>query len=313
MADIAELQRRLNNLRAIEHLVRSMRAMAAIRWRRARHRLRSAQSYAAEVQRLLNTAVQYPSPLVSPGGMPPHPSAAQEVTGLIVITSDRGLCGAFNLSLVGFASDFIARERERGRQVKIIALGRYGENFFRKSSYEVIYAHPLPLTHAISFLETREISERIEELYQQGEFDQLYLIYNAFVAFGRYRRVEIRLLPPELAIPPRAEEGPELPLLGSDVVELQRYLLSEHLAVQVHLALVESMVSEQGARLQTMEAALNNIRDRIEALRLEYNMARQESITQEVLEIAAGAEAQARGYANRAFPPITFKTSLAKC
>jgi len=306
MADIAELQRRLNNLRAIEHLVRSMRAMAAIRWRRARHRLRSAQSYAAEVERLLSIAIQYPSPLVSPGEMPPRPPEAQEVTGLIVITSDRGLCGAFNLSLVGFATDFIEREREMGRQVKIIALGRYGEKFFRKSAHEIIYAHPLPLTHAISFLETREISERIEDLYQQGQFDQLYLIYNAFVAFGRYRRVEIRLLPPELTIPPRAvepaERGPELPLLGSDIVELQRYLLSEHLAVQVHLALVESMVSEQGARLQTMEAALNNIQDRIEALRLEYNVARQESITQEVLEIATGAEAQ--GYPNRAFTSL---------
>ena len=290
MADIAELQSRLNNLRAIEHLVRSMRAMAAIRWRRARHRLKSAQSYAAEVQRLLNIAVQYPSPLVSPGGMPPHTLEAQKVTALIVITSDRGLCGAFNFSLVGFATDFIEREREMGRQVKIIALGRYGEKFFRKSAYEVIYAHPLPLTQAISFLETREISEKVEELYQQGEFDQLYLIYNAFVAFGRYRRVEIRLLPPELTVPPRAAEKPEY-LIGGDIAELQRYLLSEHLAMQVHLALVESMVSEQGARLQTMEAALNNIQDRIERLTLEYNVARQENITREVLEIAAGAEA----------------------
>jgi len=289
MADIAEIQSRLNNLRAIEHLIRSMRAMAAIRWRRARHRLEEAQSYAVEVQRLLNIAVQYPSPLISPGRALPRPLQAQDVTALIVITSDKGLCGAFNFSLVGFATDIIEREREMGRQIKIIALGRYGENFFRKSAYEVIYARPLPLTQALSFLRTWEISEAIEDLYQRGEFDQLYLIYNAFVAFGRYRRVEIRLLPPELTIPAPAEQEREH-LVGSDIAELQRYLLSEHLAVQVHLALVESMVSEQGARLQTMEAALNNIQDRIEALTLEQNMARQEGITQEVLEIAAGAE-----------------------
>ena len=291
MAQITEIEARLKNLRGIEHLIRSMRAMAAIRWRRARHRLGQAQTYAAEVERLLNIAVQYPSPLVAPSArVTPSPATI----GLIVITSDRGLCGAFNLSLAGFANDFIAREQELGHQVKIIALGRYGERFFDRSPHEVIYAHPLSLIHAISFTETREIYERIEDLYQGGEFDQLYLIYNSFVSFGRYQRVEIRLLPPHLTIPPQAEVKREH-IIGSDTAELQRYLLAEYLAVQIHLALVESMVSEQSARLQTMEAALNNIQDRIDGLELEHNMARQESITQEVLEISAGAEALGSG------------------
>jgi len=291
MVQIAEIEARLKNLRGIEHLIRSTRAMAAIRWRRARHRLGQAQTYAAEVERLLNIAVQYPSTLVVPSArVTPSPG----MIGLIVITSDRGLCGAFNLSLVGFANDFIDREQELGHRVKIIALGRYGERFFNRSSDEVIYTHPLPLIRAISFTETREIYERIEELYQEGEFDQLYLIYNSFVSFGRYQRVEIRVLPPHLTIPPGAEVKREH-IIGSDTAELQRYLLAEYLAVQIHLALVESMVSEQGARLQTMEAALNNIQDRIDGLVLEHNMARQESITQEVLEISAGAEALGLG------------------
>jgi len=259
MAQIAEIEARLKNLRGIEHLIRSMRAMAAIRWRRARHRLGQAQSYAAEVERLLSVAIQYPSRLIMPSARVSPPPGT---IGLIVITSDRGLCGAFNLSLAGFAADFIAREQARGRQVKVIALGRYGERFFTRSSHEVIYAHPLPLIHAISFTETRVIYERIEDLYQEGAFDRLDLIYNSFVSFGHYRRVEIRLLPPELAMPPRAEAKGEH-IIGSDTAELQRYLLAEYLAVQVHLGLVESMVSEQSARLQTMETALNNIQDRI--------------------------------------------------
>jgi len=292
MVQIVEIEARLKNLRGIEHLIRSMRAMAAIRWRRARHRLGQAQAYAAEVERLLNIAIQYPSPLVVPSARPdlegvsPSPGAM----GLIIITSDRGLCGAFNLSLAGFANDFIAREQELGHRVKIIALGRYGERFFNRSPHEVIYAHPLSLIQAISFTETREMYERIEDLYQGGEFDQLTLIYNSFVSFGRYQRVEIKLLPPHLTIPPRAVVKREH-IIGRDTAELQRYLLAEYLAVQIHLALVESMVSEQGARLQTMEAALNTIQDRIAGLTLERNMARQESITQEVLEISAGAEA----------------------
>lgn len=287
MQQIAEIVARLKSLRGIEHLVRSMRAMAAIRWRRARHRLGQAQTYAAHVEKLLNTTIQYPSRLVLPSvRVGPSPGAV----GLVVITSDRGLCGAFNLSVVGFASDFIARQQELDHRVKIIALGRYGEIYFDRPPYEVIYAHPLPLIRALSFTETREIYERIEDLYQEGEFDQLYLIYNSFVSFARYQRVEIRLLPPRLTIRPRGRVKVEH-IIASDLAELQRYLLAEYLAVQVHLALVESMVSEQGARLQTMESALTNIQDRIDGMVLEHNIARQEGITQEVLEISAGAEA----------------------
>jgi F-type H+-transporting ATPase subunit gamma len=287
MAEITEIEARLNNLRAIEHLIRSMRAMAAIRWRRARHRLGQAQTYAAEVQRQLNVAIQYPSRLVMPAA---RVSPLPGTTGLIIITSDRGLCGAFNLSLVGFANDVIAREQALGHQVRIIALGRYGQRYFRRSPHQVIYTHPLPLIHAISFTETRETYERVEDLYQEGAFEQLHLIYNSFVSFGRYRRVEVRLLPPELTVPPRTEVKREH-IVGSDTAELQRYLLAEYLAVQVHLGLVESMVSEQSARLQTMDTAMNNTQDRIDRLELEHNTARQESITQEVLEISAGTEA----------------------
>jgi len=291
MPQIGEIEARLKNLRSIEHLVRSMKAMAAIRWRRARHRLGQAQTYAAEVERQLNIAIQYPSSLVVPSARVGPSSGA---VGLVVITSDRGLCGAFNLSLVGFVSDFIARQQDLDHRVKIIALGGYGERFFDRTRHEVIYAHPLPLIRALSFMETKEIYERIQDLYQEGEFDQLYLIYNSFVSFGRYQRVEIRLLPPHLTIRPQAEVA-VAHIIGSNPAELQRYLLAEYLAVQVHLALVESMVSEQAARLQTMESALTNMQDRIDGLVLEHNIARQESITQEVLEVSAGAEALGLG------------------
>jgi F-type H+-transporting ATPase subunit gamma len=200
------------------------------------------------------------------------------------------LCGGFNLSLVGFANDFARQEEELGHQVKIVALGRYGERFFGRTPREVIYAHRLPLIHAISFTGTREIYERIEDLYQVGEFDRLHLIHNSFVSFGRYHPTEIRLLPPHLTIPQRGEAKKEH-IIGSDTAQLQRYLLAEYVAVQIHLGLVDSMLSEQAARLQTMESALTNIQDRIDGLVLEHNIARQEGITQEVLEISAGAQA----------------------
>jgi F-type H+-transporting ATPase subunit gamma len=301
MAQVAhEIQRRLQGLEDIRHLLRSIRAMSAIRWRRARMRLRSAQQYAATVDRQLALATTFPTALTRGarhafGG---HVSDAQESVGLIALTADQGLCGTFNVGLVAHALDFIEQEREKGRGVKVIALGGYGERCFCQADCKLLYTQHFPLTHAVSFVEARDIVARVKRLYEAKAFNTLYLIYNQFISFGRYQRVEVRLLPPDLAAVWRSaresSQGgrigvPEDLILGTPPQDLQDFLLWEHLAVQVYLALIESMVSEQGARLQTMDAAITNLDERVGKLQLQYHTIRQESITQEVLEVQSNA------------------------
>ena len=303
MAQVAtEIQKRLQSLEDIRHLLRSIRAMAAIRWRRARARLRSAQQYASAVDRQLALAVTFPTALTRGarhlGG---DVSDASNSVGLIALTSDRGLCGTFNVGLVAHALDFIAREQERGRKIKVIALGEYGERFLRRADCELIYTQHFPLTHAVSFVEARDIVAKVKHLYEAQAFNTLYLTYNQFVSFGRYQRVEVRLLPPDLhAVWCAVRESPEgdctiVPedlILGTSPQHLQEFLLWEHLAVQVYLALIESMVSEQGARLQTMDAAITNLNERVEQLQLEYHAIRQENITREVLEVQSNTRSK---------------------
>ena len=290
-----EIQRRLRSLEDIRHLLRSVRAMSAIRWRRARARLQSAQQYAGAVDQQLALATTFSTALTrgarqsSLGSRP----GDRGNTGLVALTSDRGLCGTFNVGLVAHALDFIERERERGK-IKVISLGRYGERFFRHADCELLYTQHFPLTHAVSFVEARDIVAKIKTFYEAKAFNTLYLIYNQFISFGRYQRVEVRLLPPDLnAIWCQVQESreddcmtvPEDLILGTPSQPLQEFLLWEHLAVQVYLALVESMVSEQGARLQTMDAAITNLDERVGELQRQYHAIRQESITQEVLEV----------------------------
>jgi F-type H+-transporting ATPase subunit gamma len=324
MAYVAsEIQHRLQGLEDIRHLLRSIRAMSAIRWRRARVRLRSAQQYASAVDRQLALATTFPTaltrgthhplvggvpeahgPAASPGLSLPLSLAkgiAEGSVGLIALTSDRGLCGTFNVGLVAHALDFIEREREGGREIKVIALGEYGERFFRRAGCELLYTQHFPLTHAVSFVEARDIVAKVKRFYEAKAFNTLYLIYNQFVSFGRYQRVEVRLLPPDLAAVWRSvwesSQGGQLLvaedlILGTPPQDLQDFLLWEHLAVQVYLALIESMVSEQGARLQTMDAAITNLDERVEQLRLQYHSIRQESITREVLEVQSNARSR---------------------
>ncbi len=286
MQDLGMIREQLGNLNTIEHLIRSMRAMSAIRWRKAKTRLYAAQRYAQRVQRQLSLVANYPTPLVqgrSEGG------AAPSHTALTVIGSDHGLCGPFNTVLFHTADVYIHRWRREGREVDVIALGEYARRYYcdKPEMCTLLWAHRFPLTHVVSFLESREIWGRIGALYEQANIDELYLIYNYFISFGSYRQRLVRLLPPELT---PLDLGPDgLPALGSDASELQRLLLVEHLALQLYLGLVESMVSEQGARLQAMDAAKTNIDDRTAELQRTYNIARQEKITQEMLEIVSGA------------------------
>ena len=311
MAQVAiEIRQRLQSLEDIRHLLRSIRAMSALRWRRARMRLRSAQQYAITVDRQLALVTTFPTALtrgalhVAAGRVPD----AQKSVGLVALTADQGLCGTFNVGLVAHALDFIERERERGNRVKVIALGGFGERFFRHAECELLYTQHFPLTHAVSFVEARDIVAKIKQLYEARAFNTLYMIYNQFISFGRYQRVELRLLPPDLAAVWRSVREspgggqiavPEDLILGTPPQDLQEFLLWEHLAVQVYLALIESMVSEQGTRLQTMDAAIANLDERVGGLKLKYHAIRQESITQEVLEVQSNARnKRAYGLAN---------------
>ncbi len=289
MQTLTEIETRLEGMEDIRHLLRSVRAMSAIRWRRARSHLRAAQTYANAVDEQLGlilalelgaNAWRYQkatAPGSSPGG---------GAIGLITLTSDRGLCGTFNSGLVSQALDLTRRWRRQGRQVKIISLGGYGERLFREAGCDILHTEHFPLSQAVSFVAARDVITRIKAFYESGAIGELYLLHNEFVSFGSYEGVVMRLLPPDLTqITSQSRPIPEGLILGSKRQALQQFLMWEHLATRLYLALIESMVSEHGARLQTMDAAISNLDERVAALELRYHAIRQEHITAEVLEV----------------------------
>jgi len=288
MESSREIKERLENLDLIDHVVRSMRAMSAIRWRRANSSLQAVQRYAAQVQAQLSLAVSLPTPLVRDPSR--WSTGSLDRVGLIVISSDHGLCGPFNTVLFHTADVYIRRWRKANKAVSVITLGEYGRRYYcnKTDLCYLLWSHRFPLTHAVSFIETREIWQKVETLYQQEDLDELYVVYNHFISFGRYEQRLVRLLPPELT--PVEMQPDTVPLIGSDPAEMQEFLLFEHLALQLYLGLVESMVSEHSARLQAMDAAKTNIDERSGELERAFHIVRQQGITEEMLEIASGAQ-----------------------
>ena len=285
MQSIKEIETRLNGLEDIKHLLRSVRAMSAIRWRRAKKHLEIAQTYASYVDSQLGTVFARTGPGLPANFTPPNRDGKINV-GLITLTSDRGLCGNFNTGLISKAIFVTEILNRKDKQVKIISLGGFGERLFRSAGYEIFYSEQIPTSQAVSFINIRKVITHLQAYYESGAIDELNILYNQFNYFGSYTPKSIQILPPQLSdLAREANESEKDLMINSDPMELKSYLLWEHLAAQLYLAYIESTVSEHSARLQTMDAAISNLDERMGELEIQYHTIRQEKITQDVLEV----------------------------
>jgi F-type H+-transporting ATPase subunit gamma len=287
MQSVNEIENRLQGMEDIKHLLRSVRAMSAIRWRRAKQHLEIAQTYANLVDTQLGMV------FAKTGSAVPEsiahqalPSSKKRTVGLITLTSDRGLCGNFNTGLVSkafFVEDIL---QKKNKEVKIISLGGYGERMFRDAGYEIFYSEKIPRATAVSFINIRKAFAHIRDLYESKAIDELNILYNRFNYFGSYTPKSVQILPPqfsEIAQDPR--NLPEDLIINSNPEELKTFLIWEHLAARLYLAFIESTISEHSARLQTMDSAISNLEEKVAELEIQYHTIRQEKITQDVLEI----------------------------
>lgn len=287
MESINDIQNRLQGLQDIKHLLRSVRAMSAIRWRRSKNHLAVAQDYARSIDSQLATALaRLGSDL--PAGLSPHPKGKNERVnvGLISLTSDRGLCGNFNTGLIAKAIHVTEILDRKNKDVKIISLGGYGERLFKSAGYEIFHSEKITSSQAVSFINIRKAIVHIQAFYEAGAIDELNILYNKFNYFGSYTPKSIQILPPQVSeldanVAPSAEDM----IIAGDPQELKEFLLWEHLAAQLYLAFIESTVSEHSARLQTMDSAISNIDERVGELEIQFHTIRQEKITQGVLEV----------------------------
>ncbi len=287
MESIKDIQTRLQGMEDIKHLLRSIRAMSAIRWRRAKKHLEIAQSYTRNIDAQLGTV------FAKTGATLPEKIAherfenkGKKIVGLITLTSDRGLCGNFNTGLIGKAIQVTEILDRKNKSVKIISLGGYGERLFENAGYEIFFSERIPTAQVVSFVNIRKAIAHIRAFYETGTIDELNILFNRFNYFGSYTPKSVQILPPKLSeIKPSSITVPEDLTVYSNAEELKTFLLWEHLAARLYLAFIESTISEHSARLQTMDSAISNLDQRMSDLEIKYHTIRQEKITQDVLEV----------------------------
>jgi len=283
MLGMREIRRRIRSVNSIQQITRAMEMVAVSRLKRAEERLRSARPYAEKIQELMESLA--PSlPQIE------HPLVAKrdpQRIAVVLITSDKGLCGAFNANIIHYANRFI--EENSGKEIKLFLIGKKGYDFFSRRPYSIEYYLP-QVSRDISPEEVKEISNSFVRGFEKGLYDEVYLFYTQFRTAMNTLPTQRRLLPIES---PGAEsqQGAAEPIFEPSPEEIMNELLPRYIEAQVYKGLVESSASEHGSRMVSMKNATDNAEEMIKTLTLSYNKARQASITKEIIEVTTASEA----------------------
>lgn len=269
-----------------------MKMVAASKLRRAQDQAEAARPYALAMARMLQSLS---SNLVLDGTASPliAGTGKQDTVLLLVITSDRGLCGAFNGSVVREARRQIKTLQAEGKQVRLFCAGRKGRDLLRRDYASLIIGTVDEVSKKkIDFADAEVIAQRLTVLLTEGKYDVCCMVYNRFKSVISQIVTVQQIVPVE---PPKGETKLDavepLIIFEPGEEEILEQLLPQNLAVQVYGALLESLAGEMGARMSAMDNATRNAGDMINRLTLQYNRSRQAYITKELIEIISGAEA----------------------
>ena len=296
MPSLKDLRMRIDSVKSTQKITSAMKMVAAAKLRRAQEQAEAARPYAERMERMLGSLA---GSMASAEGAPKllAGTGKQDVHLIVMMTSDRGLCGAFNSSIVRDTRRMVEELQADGKEVKILCVGRKGWAQVRRE-YEPLIVdliEGIGRPH-LSFDDAQGISNRILEMFEAGEFDVCTLVYN------RFKSVISQIVTRQQVIPFAVDapaEGEEKETGGAAVVydyepdetEILEVLLPRNMSVQVFRSLLENNASEHGARMSAMDNATRNAGEMIDSLTLNYNRTRQAFITKELIEIISGAEA----------------------
>ncbi len=284
MAILKDIRRRINSVRKTQQITRAMRMVAGAKLRRAQGAIESARPYAERMQATLAEVAASQRDAEHPLLKARDPVRRVEV---VVATSDRGLCGAFNANAIKHAEALLVERERAGVAVAITCSGRKAAEFFRRrrgSQIAARYERP----GWVSYGEAVDLARRVSQRYADGEIDEVVLVFNEFVSTMTQRPQRQRLLP---FAPPGAAGDALTYEIEPDATRLLAVLVPKAIEVQIYRALLENQAGEHAARMTAMEAATRNTEDLIASLTLQFNRARQAAITKELVEIVSGAEA----------------------
>jgi F-type H+-transporting ATPase subunit gamma len=295
MASQRDVKNRISSIQNIEKITRAMQMVAAARLRRAEQRIEALRPYAGAIRRMTRQAAEAAENVPNLPILNEHESVNR--VAILLVTGDRGLAGAFNSQIIRAGMRAAAEHEAQGREVVFYASGRRGVSTlqFRNRAPQGGYTG---FTDRPAYANAREIAEDLITAYVDGDVDQVEVFYNGYISALTQEVRRETLLPLQHATILEADEDSDEQETGHNALveyepdpeEILRRLIPDYVEISIFRALLESTASEHGARMTAMRNASENAGDLIEDLTLEMNRARQADITQEIMEVVAGAE-----------------------
>ncbi|HEX3744288.1 MAG TPA: ATP synthase F1 subunit gamma [Bryobacteraceae bacterium] len=284
MPSLIDIRRRIRSVKNTQQITKAMKMVSAAKLRRAQDRVIAARPYGSMLRKMLGNVASAMAGDESAGTNPLLAQREEQRILLVLVTSDKGLAGAFNTNLIKAAQRFMAEHK--GAAVRMVLIGRKGRDFFRKRGASVLSDH-INMASKIVYADVASIAGKAMELYRNEEIDAVYLIYNEFKSVVAQTLVTNRVLPIQL---PEQTNPPDY-IFEQSPMEMLNALLPRYVETEFYRALAESTAAEHAARMTAMEAATSNAGDMIEKLTLYMNRVRQASITKEIIEVVSGAAA----------------------
>lgn len=286
MPSTREIRTRIKSLKGTQQITKAMKMVAAAKVRRAQDSVMSTRPYANKLKEMF----QYVAYRLAEEDINEPLLEQRDVQniGFVIITSDKGLCGAYNSNVLKFANRQMEAALSAGQTPKAWLVGNKAINFYRKGEVEIMGRYA-SLPAVPTYAEAEMLTEAVSHAFLEGKVDKVVLIYTDFASMLQYTPSELQLLP---VAPPEGDEAPKAEYLYEpDPVTLLQNILPRYIGRQILRSLLESATSELAARMTAMDAATKNADDLLDELSTLYNKVRQAYITKEILEVVGGAEA----------------------
>ncbi|GAB3913342.1 ATP synthase F1 subunit gamma [Mucilaginibacter boryungensis] len=294
MANLKEVRNRISSVSSTQQITKAMKMVSAAKLKRATNAIVALRPYATKLKELLGNL----SASLEEGSSPFLQEREPVRVLVIVVTSNRGLAGAFNANAIKTANNLIAEKYSTqlaAGNVSIVSIGKKSQEFYERRKYNVI-GNNNDVYNDLNFINVSKITESVMEGFLKGQYDRVELVYNQF------RNAAVQILTTEQLLPvPKSEaskvaKAPTVDyILEPSQEEIVQQLIPKNIKIQVYKAVLDSYASEHGARMTAMDKATENAGDLLKALKLAYNQARQAAITTELTEIVSGAAALSNG------------------
>jgi len=290
MANLKEVRIRISSVQSTQQITKAMKMVSAAKLKRATNAIVALRPYATKLKEILGNLSASLEGTSSPFIQEREPNKVL----IVVVSSNRGLAGAFNMNVIKTANILIAEkysEQLKNGNVSIVAIGKKAQDFYEKRNYRVV-GNNNEVYSALTFENVTKITDAIMAGFEKGEFDRVELVYN------RFKNAAVQILTTEQLLPlPKTETNDTVKASNVDYIlepnqeEIVTQLIPKSIKTQLYKAVLDSHASEHGARMTSMDKATENAGDLIKALKLAYNQARQAAITTELTEIVSGAAA----------------------